>query len=269
MVVVVAPGAPAAAVAGPGCPVVGAGRGGGGGGGSHGRGPPWRSDTAAGCAGLRALAPLHPPVIAASQGTAFPFSLVAAADSEPDGGGTSLPPARGAAGEGRTRRPSRQAEGCRRCGAGGLPPRGRDQRHLLLHTLPHRWKRHPGPSQRREAGGLRVLPGKDHQAALGLSAPGSPQGTGPVAGVDTAGAGGQEGCAGTVTSQHISGARAVLGSGEGAGPLEVASLDGLCPGSAGGGQTWAGWKPKLAFPSFPRSDTVGETQSALCHATNN
>lgn len=71
----------------------------------------------------------------------------------------------------------------------------------------------------------------------------------------------------TVTSRYISQhTHVVLGSCDRAEALQMASLGGLSSsltlqdsGNASGGQTWAGWKPKPAFPSFPGSDTVGET----------
>lgn len=64
---------------------------------------------------------------------------------------------------------------------------------------------------------------------------------------------------------HISQPPCVPGSCDGAGPLEVAMLEVLsslphC--STGGVETWTGWNPKPAFFSFPRSNIVGEAQSA-------
>lgn len=102
-----------------------------------------------------------------SRGMAFPFSPVVAADKEMAAGTPrSLPSEGQAGGEERPHRPSRHAERCHRRGASGLLRRGRGRcLLLLLLRIPlHHWKRYPGPSQRREAGGLRVSPGKDRQA---------------------------------------------------------------------------------------------------------
>lgn len=45
--------------------------------------------------------------------------------------------------------------------------------------------------------------------------------------------------------------------------LEV--LSSLLHCSTGGVETWIGWNPIPAFFSFPRSNIVGEAQSAQCY----